>query len=188
MTKIERCSWANVSLNEQKYHDEEWGTPVKEDHLLFEVLVLESMQSGLSWATILSKRSTLRAAYEEFMPEKVAAFDEQKVTDLLNDPGVIRHKLKIKATITNAQQFLAIQKEWGSFASYIWHFTENQVINTQWLDISHVPSTSPLSEAISKDLKKRGFKFLGPTTVYSFLQAVGIVNDHVVTCFKNVTE
>ncbi len=179
-----RCSWANSSPLEQVYHDEEWGVPKHDDLVLFELLVLESMQAGLSWSTILAKRQTLNDAYDQFNPTIVASYDQKKIEELLNNPGVIRHKLKIAATISNAQQYLVIQKEYGSFDNFIWSYVAHQQIDNQWADISQVPSTSDLSTTISKDLKKRGFKFLGPTTIYSFLQAAGLVNDHVVTCFK----
>lgn len=179
-----RCSWANSSPLEQTYHDQEWGVPTHDDLVLFELLVLESMQAGLSWSTILAKRQTLNAAFDQFDPKVVASYGEEKVAELLNDPGVIRHKLKINATITNAQRFLEIQKEYGSFDQFIWNYVDHQPLNNQWQDISQVPATSDLSNKISKDLKKLGFKFVGPTTIYSFLQAAGLVDDHVAACFK----
>ncbi|WP_314062003.1 DNA-3-methyladenine glycosylase I [uncultured Vagococcus sp.] len=185
MNQQERCSWANSSPLEQTYHDHEWGVPKHEDLALFELLSLESMQAGLSWSTILAKRETLNKGYDQFNPEVIATYDQQKIDELLADPGVIRHKLKIAATISNAQRFLEIQKEYGSFDQFIWTYVNHRPINNLWSNITQVPATSDLSVKISKDLKKIGFKFVGPTTIYSFLQAAGLINDHVVTCFRN---
>lgn len=185
MSQPERCSWANSSPLEQVYHDEEWGVPKHDDLALFEFLVLESMQAGLSWSTILAKRETLNEAFDDFNPEVIANYDQKKIEELLANPGVIRHKLKIVSTITNAQQFLVIQKEYGSFDSFIWAYVNYQPINNGWSDISQVPASTDLSIRLSKDLKKLGFKFVGPTTIYSFMQAAGMINDHVVTCFKH---
>ncbi len=179
-----RCSWCKDIDIYVKYHDEEWGVPVYDDKKQFEFLVLESAQAGLSWLTILRKREGYREAYEDFDVNKVAAFDEDKVKELMNFQGIIRNERKIRASINNAKRFIEIQKEWGSFCNYIWSFVDNKPVLNGWNDESEVPATTELSEAISKDLKKRGFKFLGPVIVYSHLQATGIVNDHVKKCFR----
>ncbi|NSN13109.1 DNA-3-methyladenine glycosylase I, partial [Enterococcus faecalis] len=160
----------------QAYHDDEWGRPVHEEQQLFELLTLESMQAGLSWAIILNKRETLRAAYDAFDYRKIARYDEEKILALLANPGVIRHRLKIQATITNAQFFQEIQAEFGSFDRYLWNFVDQQPIVNHWQRPEEVPASTELSQQISRALKKRGFKFLGATTVYSFLQAAGLVN------------
>ncbi|MGY3766736.1 DNA-3-methyladenine glycosylase I [Vagococcus vulneris] len=178
-----RCDWAENNLSEQHYHDTEWGRPVHDDTILFEYLILESMQAGLSWSTILKKRETLTKAYSHWDYQKISDYNEQDVTRLLNNPGVIRHKLKIKSAITNAQAFMIVQREFSSFDSYLWGFVNNQPIINHWQSITEVPSRTDLSDEISKDLKKRGFKFLGSTTVYAYLQATGIIDDHLDTCF-----
>lgn len=188
MENIERCDWA---IAEDPlyvaYHDKEWGQPVRDDKVQFEFLVLESFQAGLSWRTILHKRENFRAAFAQFDYKKVAKFDEAKVQELLQNKGIIRNQLKIRAAINNAQRFQEVQKEFGSFSQYIWSFTNNKVIIGHWREISEVPATTDLSDKIAKDLKKRGFKFLGSTTVYAHLQATGIVNDHLTKCicYKN---
>ena len=180
---MERCTWATDTTEEmQAYHDDEWGRPVHEEQQLFELLTLESMQAGLSWAIILNKRETLRAAYDAFDYRKIARYDEKKILALLANPGVIRHRLKIQATITNAQVFQEIQAEFGSFDRYLWNFVDQQPIVNHWQHPEEVPASTELSQQISRALKKRGFKFLGATTVYSFLQAAGLVNDHLETC------
>ncbi|MCA5011983.1 MULTISPECIES: DNA-3-methyladenine glycosylase I [unclassified Enterococcus] len=181
-----RCDWANGSELEEKYHDEEWGTAEHDDRKLFEMLVLESMQAGLSWSTILKKRATMAQAFDQFDYEKIAEYQQEKIDSLLQDPGIIRNKLKIAAAINNAQAFMRIQKDYGSFDRFIWSYVEDQPIRNNWKDIKDVPATTELSDRISKDLKKLGFKFLGTTTVYAFLQATGIVDDHLQGCFKNV--
>lgn len=181
---IKRCDWAETNELEKIYHDEEWGIPVHDEQQLFEILVLESMQAGLSWTTILKKRETLRMAYDNFDYQLIANYDDQKIEALLADPGVIRHSLKIKATINNAKAFLKIQDEFGSFNQYLWQYVEGQPQVNHWATIQEVPASTELSDKISKDLKKRGFKFLGTTTVYAFLQATGVVNDHLEYCFK----
>lgn len=179
---MERCTWATNTTEEmQAYHDDEWGRPVHEEQQLFELLTLESMQAGLSWAIILNKRETLRAAYDAFDYRKIAQYDEKKILALLANPGVIRHRLKIQATITNAQVFQEIQAEFGSFDRYLWNFVDQQPIVNHWQHPEEVPASTELSQQISRALKKRGFKFLGATTVYSFLQAAGLVNDHLET-------
>lgn len=181
---MNRCSWCGTDPLYIKYHDEEWGTPVHDDMKHFEFLVLESAQSGLSWITILRKRENYRTAYDGFDPEKVAAYTGDKINELLNNPGIIRNRMKIEASINNARKFLEIQKEFGSFDRYIWGFVDYQPIVNSYKEISEIPATSELSDRISRDLKARGFKFLGSVTVYSHIQAIGIVNDHVDSCFR----
>jgi DNA-3-methyladenine glycosylase I len=167
-----------------EYHDKEWGTPVFDDRKHFEFLVLESAQAGLSWITILKKRENYRMAYDRFDPEKAARYGEKKKADLLANSGIVRNRLKIEASINNAVHFLEIQKEWGSFSDYIWSFTKNKVIKGKWKTIGEIPAKTELSDRIAADLKKRGFKFLGSTIIYSHLQATGIVNDHIASCFR----
>ena len=179
---MKRCDWCGNDPLYVKYHDEEWGVPVHDDKIHFEFLVLESAQAGLSWITVLKKRENYRKAYDGFDPIKVAKYDEQKVEDLLSNPGIIRNRKKIEASINNAKCFLEIQKEFGSFDKYIWGFVDNKPLKNSWQDISEVPATSQLSDIVSKDLKKRGFKFLGSTTIYAHLQATGLINDHLVDC------
>lgn len=181
---MKRCSWCGNDELYVKYHDTEWGVPVFEDKIHFEFLVLESAQAGLSWITILKRRENYRKAYENFDPVLVANFDEEKIEELLKDSGIIRNEKKIRASINNAQRFLEVQKEFGSFSNYIWGFVNNKPVINSWESESQVPAKTSLSEAISKDLKKRGFKFLGPVIMYSHIQAVGIVNDHIVSCFR----
>lgn len=177
-----RCSWANGSDLYQQYHDEEWGRPLFNDHRHFEFLTLESAQAGLSWSTILKKRENYRKAFADFNPVIVLLFDEVKVDELLLNKGIIRNKLKIISAINNAGKFLEIQKEFGSFTRYFWNFTNYQQVDNGFKSLSEIPAKTELSERISKDLKKRGFKFLGPVIIYSHLQAAGIVNDHLVSC------
>ncbi|MGO2083080.1 DNA-3-methyladenine glycosylase I [Vagococcus sp.] len=177
-----RCDWAEHNDLERDYHDQEWGKPLHDEHLLFELLVLESMQAGLSWLTILKKRETLKQAYDAFDYQKISLYGEDKIAQLLVDPGIIRHNLKIRATINNANRFMDIQKEHGSFDCYIWSFVDRKPIINQWETITDVPASTPLSDEISKELKKKGFKFLGTTTVYAYMQAIGMVNDHLVSC------
>ncbi|MEG0236492.1 DNA-3-methyladenine glycosylase I [Cetobacterium sp.] len=177
-----RCPWCESSDLYRKYHDEEWGKSVYDDRTHFEFLVLESAQSGLSWITILKKRENYRVEYDNFNPDIVALYDENKILKMLENPGIVRYRKKIESSINNAKEFLKIQKEFGSFNEYIWSFTEKKIIKNSWITLSEVPAKTELSDTIAKDLKKRGFKFLGSTTVYSYLQAVGIVNDHLVEC------
>ncbi|MGX7243834.1 DNA-3-methyladenine glycosylase I [Enterococcus quebecensis] len=183
MEKV-RCDWANGNELEEKYHDEEWGRPEHDDHKLFEMLILESMQAGLSWSTILKKRVTLTSAYDQFDYVKIAEYTQEKIDSLLEDPGIIRNKLKINATINNAQVFMQVQEEYGSFDTFIWSYVDNKPIQNRWKEIGEVPASTELSDRISKDLKKKGFKFLGTTTVYAFMQATGMVDDHLLYCFK----
>lgn len=182
----QRCKWAtDVSDLYTAYHDEEWGVPLHDEHALFEFLILEGAQAGLSWATILNKRDNYRAAYDHFDPAKVAAYDDAKVKELLANPGIVRNRLKVAASITNAQKFLEVQKEFGSFNSYIWGFVDGTPIQNQCLTMADVPAETDLSQALSKDLKKRGFKFVGSTICYALMQAIGMVNDHTVDCFRH---
>lgn len=178
-----RCYWATTALN-VKYHDEEWGVPVHDDRRWFEFLILEGAQAGLSWETILQKRERYRQVLNGFDPAKVARFDAKKVKELLKDAGIVRNRLKIKATVANAQAFLRVQKEFGSFDAYIWKFVSGSPIRNRWKTRKSVPAQTPLSKALSKDLLKRGFRFVGPTICYAFMQATGVVNDHQVSCFR----
>ena len=179
-----RCGWCKGDALYQKYHDEEWGVPVKDDELLFEFLILETFQAGLSWITILRKRENFRQAFDHFDYKKIANYGEPKIESLLGDAGIIRNKLKIRATVTNAQAFIAVQKEFGSFSNYIWGFVNGRPVKNNHKDYKNAPAHTPLSDAISKDLKKRGFKFVGSTVIYAHMQATGMVNDHEVNCFR----
>ncbi|MFZ5584480.1 MAG: DNA-3-methyladenine glycosylase I [Thermodesulfobacteriota bacterium] len=181
---VTRCAWAGADPLYQAYHDREWGVPVHDDRLLFEFLVLEGAQAGLSWLTILRKRPAYRAAFADFDPAAVARFDAAKVAELLNNPGIVRNRRKIEAAISNARAFLRVQAEFGSFAAYQWAFVEGRPRQNAWPAIASVPASSPESAAMSKDLKKRGFGFVGPTICYAHMQAVGMVNDHTVDCFR----
>ncbi|GFZ32739.1 DNA-3-methyladenine glycosylase I [Clostridium zeae] len=181
---MNRCSWCGNDELYIKYHDEEWGVPVHDDKKHFEFLVLESAQAGLSWITILRKRENYRTAYDDFDVIKVSQYNEEKVEELLNNVGIIRNRRKIEASISNAKEFLKIQKEFGSFDNYIWSFIDNKQILNHWNDLSKLPANTALSDKISKALKKRGFKFLGTTIIYSYLQAVGLIDDHIDSCFK----
>lgn len=182
---VVRCEWVpNGDPIYRDYHDREWGVPVHDDRLLFEFLILEGAQAGLSWATILKKRENFRAAFDHFDPKKIASYDERKVASLLANPGIIRNKLKIAAAIRNAQAFLEVQAFYGSFDAYIWQFVEGKPLVNHWKSLKGIPAHTPLSDAMSKDLKQRGFKFVGSTICYAFMQAVGMVNDHTVDCFR----
>ncbi len=181
---LTRCEWCGDDPLYVAYHDEEWGVPVHDERKLFEMLILEGAQAGLSWITILRKRENYRRAFDNFEPDKVAAYDEAKVAALLDDPGIVRNRLKIRAAIANAQAFLKVQDEFGSFDAYIWRFVGGQPIQNAWQSLADIPAQTPESEAMSKGLKKRGFKFIGPTICYAFMQATGMVNDHVVDCFR----
>lgn len=167
------------------YHDEEWGVPVHDDRKQFEFLTLESAQAGLSWQTVLRKRENYRRAFADFDPEKVARFSDKRIEKLLQDPGIIRNRLKVTAAVTNARQFLAVQDEFGTFDDYIWGFVNGKTIQNRVQSMKEMPATSPESDALSKDLKQRGFKFVGSTIIYAHMQAVGMVNDHLVTCFRH---
>ncbi|RPD99681.1 DNA-3-methyladenine glycosylase I [Aureibaculum marinum] len=179
-----RCTWCGNDPLYIAYHDKEWGVPVYDDDTLFEFLILETFQAGLSWITILRKRENFRKAFDNFDYTKIATYNEDKYESLLQDQGIIRNKLKIKATISNAQAFLNVQKEFGSFSKYIWSFTNGKPIKNNYKNMSDIPATTALSDIISKDLKKRGFKFVGSTVIYAHMQATGMVNDHVVDCFR----
>lgn len=178
-----RCFWCTSHPLYIKYHDEEWGKPVYDDAKLFEMLLLESFQAGLSWFTILQKRENFRIAFNDFNVNKIAEYTDDKFQELIINSGIIKNKLKIKAAITNAKLFIEIQNEFGTFSNYLWGFTNHTIINNQDISKSHFYVTSPLSDAISKDLKKRGFKFVGSTTIYAYIQAVGVINDHTSDCF-----
>jgi DNA-3-methyladenine glycosylase I len=181
--ELVRCPWASHEFS-TKYHDEEWGVPVDDDRLWFEFLILEGAQAGLSWDTILQKRERYRKVLSGFDPAKVARFDGKKVRDLLRDPGIVRNRLKLASTVTNAQAFLSVQKEFGSFNKFIWQFVGGAPIQNKWKLQKEVPAKSALSVALSKDLLKRGFRFVGPTICYAFMQATGLVNDHLVSCHR----
>lgn len=181
---MNRCKWCGQDELYMKYHDEEWGKPVFDDNRQFEFLVLESAQAGLSWITILRKRESYRQAYENFNPSAVAGFDEEKVRELMNNEGIIRNERKIRASINNARRFLEVQEEFGSFYDYIWRFVDYKPVINKWKSESEIPARTELSEEISRDMKKRKFQFLGPVIIYSHLQATGLVNDHVMDCFR----
>jgi DNA-3-methyladenine glycosylase I len=182
---MNKCKWALNSANEEHYHDTEWGVPVHDDRLLFEFLVLEGAQAGLSWSTILNKREGYRKAFENFDAEKVASYDENQVNQLLQNPEIIRNKLKVNAAITNAQAFIKVQEEFGSFDDYIWRFVDGQPIQNYWRHHNELPASTNLSDLVSRDLKKRGFKFVGSVICYAHMQATGMVNDHTINCFRH---
>jgi len=182
---VKRCPWGeNVDQDYQRYHDSEWGVPVHDERVHFEFLLLEGAQAGLSWSTILRKREGYRKAFADFDPERVARFNRRSVARLLNDAGIVRNRLKVAAAITNARAFLAVQDEFGSFDAYVWQFVEGTPIVNRWRRQAQVPATSHESDALSKDLKSRGFKFVGSTIIYAHMQATGLVNDHLVSCFR----
>ncbi|MFH1806218.1 MAG: DNA-3-methyladenine glycosylase I [Pseudomonadota bacterium] len=182
-----RCQWANTHIDKPfyvDYHDEEWGVPVHDDRHFFEMLILEGAQAGLSWLTVLARRGAYRAAFDNFDVQKVVAFDDARLAACLANPLLIRNRLKIASTVKNARAFIQIQQEFGSFNAYIWHFVGGKPVINHWSDVKDVPATSPLSDAISKDLKKRGMSFVGSTIIYSFLQATGLVMDHTSDCYR----
>ncbi len=181
-----RCTWAGQNSLMVAYHDKEWGVPVHGDSELFEFLCLEGAQAGLSWSTVLNKRNTYRQAFDQFDPHLVVGYGELQIQNLLQNKGIIRNKLKVRAFITNAKQFLKVQSEFGSFASYIWQFVNHQPIQNRWESLDQLPAISPESEAMSKDLRKKGFTFVGPTICYALMQAIGMVNDHSVDCFRHL--
>jgi len=181
---MKRCEWANGSDLERSYHDKEWGVPIHDDRSLFEFLILEGAQAGLSWSIILKKREGYRKAFDNFDVRKISKYSETDVSRLLHDSEIIRNKLKISAAIINARAFLQLKKEFGSFDNYIWQFVNGKTIRNSWKKIMDIPSSTPESDAMSKDLRRRGFKFIGTTVCYAFMQAVGMVNDHVVGCFR----
>lgn len=179
-----RCAWANGGPLEIEYHDTEWGVPSRDDRHLFEMLILEGAQAGLSWSTILRKRENYRKAFAGFDPTKVARFDARKRAALMRDPGIVRNRLKIEATVANARQALAVQDEHGSLAAYLWQFVDGRPVVNAWTAMGQVPAETAASRAMSKALIKRGFRFVGPTICYAFMQATGMVNDHITTCFR----
>jgi DNA-3-methyladenine glycosylase I len=180
-----RCSWVKNTFWEIAYHDREWGVPTRDDHTLFEFLLLEGAQAGLSWTTILNKRENYRQAFADFDPVKIAQYGASKQRELRDNQGIVRNRLKIEAAVTNARQFLAVQSEFGSFAAYLWQFANGEPIQNYWKNLAEVPAQTPESQSLSRDLKKRGFKFVGPTICYAFMQAVGLVNDHTTDCFRH---
>ena len=184
MSDKKRCGWCMGDPSYEAYHDEEWGVPVYDDATIFEFLVLETFQAGLSWITILRKRENFRKAFDDFNYKKIANYSEEKIQELLQDAGIIRNKLKVRSTVTNAQLFIKIQEEFGSFSNYIWGFVDGTPIQNAAVDYKKAPPTTPISDALSKDLKKRGFKFVGSTVVYAHMQATGMINDHEVDCFR----
>jgi DNA-3-methyladenine glycosylase I len=180
----QRCEWGNSSALYIEYHDLEWGVPVHDERTLFEFLILEGAQAGLSWSTILNKRQAYIQAFDNFEPEKVTSYDDAKVQALLANPGIVRNRLKIQAAIQNAHSFLEVQDQYGSFDGYIWQFVDGKPIQNSWKSLQEIPATTKESDAMSKDLKKRGFTFVGSTICYAFMQAVGMVNDHTFDCFR----
>ena len=183
--ELQRCAWPKDDPLYIKYHDEEWGVPLTDDKALFEFLILETFQAGLSWITVLRKRENFRKAFDDFDYKKIAAYDENKIEELISDQGIIRNKLKIKAAVSNARAFINIRKEFGSFSNYIWKFTDHKPLVNNWTSLSELPAKTALSDHISADLKKRGFKFVGSTVIYAHMQATGMVNDHVTGCFRH---
>ena len=179
-----RCGWCVGNDLYEAYHDEEWGVPVIDDETLFEFLILETFQAGLSWITVLKKRENFRKAFDKFNYKKIAKYNQEKIDSLLQNEGIIRNKLKVNATISNAQEFMRIQDDYGSFSKYIWDFVNGKPIKNSFKHYKDAPANTPLSDAISKDLKKRGFKFVGSTVIYAHMQATGMVNDHEVNCFR----
>ncbi|QXP84940.1 DNA-3-methyladenine glycosylase I [Methylococcus sp. Mc7] len=184
MTSVHRCAWALRSPEETLYHDTEWGVPLHDDVKLFEYLVLDGAQAGLSWTTILKKREGYRAAFDGFDPERVARYDDAKIAALLADPGIVRNRLKIESAVRNAKAYLRIQEEFGSFDAYLWRLVDGTPVRNAWRELREVPASTPLSDALSRDLKQRGCNFVGSTICYAYLQAAGLVNDHLVDCFR----
>ncbi len=182
--KFERCPWPANKPNDVAYHDDEWGVPLHDDRKLFEFMLLDAFQAGLSWSTIINKRENFRKAFDNFEPAIIAKYDEKKVEQLLNNAGIIRNRLKIRSSISNAKLFLEIQKEFGSFDKYIWQFPGGKTIVNNWEQLEQIPVSTSESDAMSKDLKKRGFKFVGTTICYAFMQAAGMVNDHLISCYR----
>jgi len=179
-----RCDWPGENKLMIEYHDTEWGMPLHEDRKLFEFLMLDNAQAGLSWQIILNKRENYRKAFNNFDPAKIARYNKRKITSLLNNPGIVRNRLKVQSAVTNARAFLEIQAEFGSFDAFIWQFVNGTPIRNRWKCIKEIPATSPESDTMSKDLKKRGFKFVGSTICYAFMQSIGMINDHLIHCFR----
>jgi DNA-3-methyladenine glycosylase I len=184
MDNKKSCSWPMKNPLMIEYHDKEWGTPLHDDRKLFEYMVLDAFQAGLSWNTIINKRRNFEKAFDNFQPEKVARYTEKKIQKLLNDAGIIRNKLKIYSTVNNAKMFLKIQKEFGTFDKYIWQFTGGKTLHNKWETMKGIPASTKESDEMSKDLKKRGFNFVGTTICYAFMQAAGMVNDHIISCYR----
>ena len=182
---VKRCSWCGEDPLYVQYHDEEWGAPLHDDRALFEFLVLEGAQAGLAWITVLRKREGYRAAFDGFDAAKVARYSDRKLNQLLQDARIIRNRLKVRSARQNARAFLAVQEEWGSFSDYIWHFVDGKPIQNRWQTMADLPAATPLSDRISKDMKRRGFNFVGSTIVYAHMQATGMVNDHLADCFRH---
>jgi DNA-3-methyladenine glycosylase I len=185
MAPLSRCGWHGDDPLYIDYHDTEWGLPTHDDARLFEMLLLEGAQAGLSWITILRKRESYRAAFDNFDPHKITTYGDAKIAELLANPGIIRNKLKVAAFISNAQRFLEVQAEFGTFSQYLWAFVDGQPMTNQFKTLREVPPETDISRAMSKDLKARGFKFVGPTICYAYMQSVGLVNDHLITCFRH---
>jgi len=179
-----RCDWPGENKLMIEYHDTEWGVPLHEDRKLFEFLMLDNAQAGLSWQIILNKRENYRKAFNNFDPAKIARYNKRKITSLLNNPGIVRNRLKVQSAVTNARAFLEIQAEFGSFDAFIWQFVNGTPIRNRWKCLKEIPATSPESDTMSKDLKKRGFKFVGSTICYAFMQSIGMINDHLIHCFR----
>lgn len=184
MEKLNRCGWCEGDELYEAYHDNEWGVPVYDDDTIFEFLILETFQAGLSWITVLRKRENFREAFDNFDYKKIANYSEEKIEELLQNPGIIRNKLKVRATVTNAKAFMEVQKEFSSFSKYIWDFVDGDPIQNEVEDYKNAPATTDISDKLSKDLKKKGFKFVGSTVLYAHMQATGMVNDHEISCFR----
>ena len=182
--EVKRCEWCTGSDIEKAYHDDEWGEPLHDDQKLFEFLILEGAQAGLSWVTVLKKRDHYRKVFDQFDPSRVAKYSNEKIEQLLMDPGIIRNRLKVSSAVSNARLFLDVQAEYGSFDNYIWQFTDGKAIHNKWRYMSEIPANTTESDAMCKDLKKRGFRFIGTTICYAFMQATGMVNDHTVDCYR----
>jgi DNA-3-methyladenine glycosylase I len=182
---LSRCPWSGSDPAYLAYHDEEWGVPAHDDRHLFEMLVLEGAQAGLSWETILNKRAAYRDAFDDFDPRRMARYDARRVATLLVNPGIVRNRLKVAAAIANARATLSVQREFGSFDAYLWRFVDGAPLQNAWERLADIPARTPASEALSRELLRRGFKFVGPTICYAFMQAVGMVNDHLVSCFRH---
>ena len=180
-----RCAWAGANELYQAYHDHEWGVPLHDERALFEFLILEGAQAGLSWISILKKRDAYREAFDNFNVDRVARYDEKKLAELMSNPGIVRNRLKIQSAVTNAQNFLEVQKEFGSFDAFIWRFIEGVPQQNKWRTLAEVPANTSISDAMSKELKRRGFKFVGSTICYALMQATGMVNDHTIDCFRH---
>ena len=185
MQKLNRCGWCEGDELYEAYHDNEWGVPVYDDDTIFEFLILETFQAGLSWITVLRKRENFREAFDNFDYKKIANYSEEKIEELLQNPGIIRNKLKVRATVTNAKAFMEVQKEFSSFSKYIWDFVDGDPIQNEVEDYKNAPATTDISDKLSKDLKKKGFKFVGSTVLYAHMQATGMVNDHEISCFRH---